>query len=1111
MSAKRELHLSLLGGMQITLDGVPTTDFISSKAPALLCYLAVIGRVQSRQALAGLLWGDVPDSNARASLRTVLWDLRQHFASHLIITRDSAAFNRDAPYWLDVEAFRQYIEDGLRDTAQEKLTEGQVAALEQAVALYRGDLLEGFYVSDAPLFEEWVVGERERLRQAALRALHTLSAHYVEQGAHHKGIETTARLLTLEPWLEEGHQQLMRLLALSGRRGAALAQYETCRRILREELNVEPMPETTALYEQIRRSTGSQLDDFTPPKHNLPPQLTPFIGRRRELSRLRELLQDPHYRLVTLVGPGGVGKTRLALKAAQHLVDQFAHGVWIVPLVEVGHKGDSEVVGQGRDLISPAVADALHFPFSGQRPPRDQLLDYLRRKRLLLLLDNLEHVVDEGADFAVEVLREAPNVTLLITSRHRLNLQSEYVMRLEGLPVPEYQDLSDLGDLGEVLTYSSLRLFSERADRTSWGFSLDLHNLPDVAKICRLVDGLPLGIELAAAWVEELSPAEIAYRIDQNLDYLITAQRDVPMRHRSIRAVLESSYQLLSRRERIILAQLSVFRGGFTSRAAAAVADASDSDLRSLLGKSLLSRIGSGRYEMHEWVRKFAAERLRQGPPDSTDLDTSRIERRHSLYYLDFLAQREAGLHGERPRRALVDIQREWENVKQAWCWAVSQTNGDPLERSLSALYRFLRLKGWFQMGELLVGAGIERIGISSELTESQRTTLRRLLIRQASLLNDQANYTQAMTTAQTAIEMAQDNPMARLEAAARLEYGRALLRRGKYALAQEQIEQALNWAGDMDGRATAASAHHLLGDVAEAQENHSLAQSQFEHALRLFRGIGDRLGESQALNALGVVAAKRGDYSLGQFCFEQALDLYQTIGHLHGEGKVYNNLGCVADTLGDYATAKMYQERALRICRELGDRGEEIEVLVDLALLLHHLGDNEAARSCSQEAVQLARMWHYRTVQGEAWTSLGHALARLEEWREATDAYTEALTLQRELGRLRMALEPLAGLARVALAQGDLSRAQSYAEEILEYFESGGNAEGTREPIRIYLSCYRVLRASQDSRADAMLEKAHALLQQRADRMEDQELRHSFLENVVAHRELLREWAAMG
>jgi hypothetical protein len=396
---------------------------------------------------------------------------------------------------------------------------------------------------DSAPFEEWLVVQREALHRQALDAFHDLAAYHEAQGAYEQAIVYGQRQLAMESWRESAHRQLMRTLALKGDRAVALAQYDTCCRALVQELGTEPEPETTALYERIRAGEELQAEEALPP-HNLPVQLSPFVGREAELAEIQARLRDPACRLLTLVGPGGSGKTRLALQAAAGQLDSYAQGVFFVSLAPL-----SSVEG-----IVPTIAQAIGFSLYGEGDPQQQLLNYLQQKNVLLILDDYTHLL-EGASIATEILKTAPAVQVLVTSRAGLHVQGEFRFAVEGMAYPE-------GDWGkDAANYGAVKLFLQSTQTMRPGFALAGEHLADVVRICRLVEGIPLGILLAAAWIEILTPGEIAAEIEQSLDFLESNLRDAPERQRSMRVVFDYSWKLLSERERAVMQALSVFRG----------------------------------------------------------------------------------------------------------------------------------------------------------------------------------------------------------------------------------------------------------------------------------------------------------------------------------------------------------------------------------------------------------------------------------------------------------------------------------------------------------------------------------------------------------------------
>jgi DNA-binding SARP family transcriptional activator len=444
------LKLFLLGSPLIEYDGKPI-DINRRKAVALLIYLAVTGDAHTRDGLATMLWSDFDQRRARASLRSALWDLNKTaIGPGLVVEPETVQLRVEAGLWVDATHFRQLLAacDSHGHAAHEVCPACR-DPLTEAVTLYRDDFLAGFTLPDAPEFDEWQFFQSENLRQKLASALERLIRLYQAQNELAEAIPYARRWLSLDPLHEPAHRQLMLLYAQSGQQAAALRQYQVCADALEAELGLAPNQETTILYEQIRagrlnpdqpisQSPTPVAETASPvvrsdliPRHNLPPQPTPFIGRETELADLANLIADPNTRLLTIVGPGGMGKTRLALEAAGAQVEHYPHGVYFVPLAPLT---------ESENLI-PATAQAVNFPFPrDERSPQQQLLDYFRQKQLMLVLDNFEHLLapsKDGLAFITDLLQAALQVKLLITSRERLKLSSETVFTLEGLDFPE--------------------------------------------------------------------------------------------------------------------------------------------------------------------------------------------------------------------------------------------------------------------------------------------------------------------------------------------------------------------------------------------------------------------------------------------------------------------------------------------------------------------------------------------------------------------------------------------------------------------------------------------------------------------------------------------------
>jgi DNA-binding SARP family transcriptional activator len=469
------LEIFTLGKLQIRRNGLTLADFPTRKVEALLVYLACTGRSHPREQLAELLWDDRTQSQSLTNLRATLSRLNEQVAPFLLINRKDVSIHPQAEVWVDSVELSAALHSNKRPQSISATTR-----LERAITLYKGDFLAGFYINESQGFEDWQLAERERLRVGVMEALSQLANFHLEQGRFDAGRIHATRLLELDPLREDAHRQMMMLLASGGQRSAALAHYDTCRRILAGEFGLEPEVATTTLYHQIR--SGAFVPPTAPLKTtvNVPAQPTPFIGREAELAQLEGYLDDSSCRLLTLIGPGGVGKTRLAYQAATSKAGDVASGVYAVPLSDVA---------SSRYLVS-TLAKCLTLQFYGGADQKAQLLDYLREKRLLLVMDNCEHVLD-GIELLVEILATAPGVKILATSRERLNLQGEWLFPVQGLPFP--QNENEPG----AETYSAMQLFVQSARHGDPGFHLD--DVTNVACICKLVEGLPLAIELGAS------------------------------------------------------------------------------------------------------------------------------------------------------------------------------------------------------------------------------------------------------------------------------------------------------------------------------------------------------------------------------------------------------------------------------------------------------------------------------------------------------------------------------------------------------------------------------------------------------------------------------------
>jgi predicted ATPase/DNA-binding SARP family transcriptional activator len=876
----QELRIELFGGLQISKGGVPVAGYISAKAPALLCYLAVTGRPHSRPALAGLLWGDWPEAEALGHLRKAIHNLRRLVDPWLSITPQSVALNDAAPLWLDVKAFEQHA--GCREQ------DGAPAAqrLQIAADLYRGDFLAGFYVREAPDFEEWVTAQRERLRQLAFRVLDTLAAYHAARDELAASIGCVTRLLALEPWREETHRQMIWLLARSGQRTAALAQYEACRRALRTELDVEPDEETTALHHRI-------LAAASPRPNNLPAQTTSFIGRRTALAHIVRLLADSGCRLVTLVGPGGVGKTRLALEAASTLTTDktgaFAGGVYLVSLA----------APRSSERIVSAIGGAVGFTFRAGGDPMAQLVAALGDRELLLLLDTFEPVID-SATLVADLLAGCSKLKVLVTSRQALNLRGEQQIPVAPLSLPDqgWKLPASEGTTAAPLP-EAVALFLDRARAVQPGFGLAGHGAA-VAEICARLDGLPLAIELAAARSLVLVPEAMLARLSSRLELLTGGARDLPARQQTLRTAIAWSYDLLTPAEQSLFARLAVFADSATQEAIEAVcSDGGDpapapgpvvqahplaEAIDSLQAKSLLQRFepaqGEPRFRMLDTVREYAWERLAEWA------ETDALRARHAAFYLALAEASELGLKGSEQQAWLDRLEAEHNNLRGALQWAIDGHRAETAQRLGSALYPFWIMRSYFdEAGRWLEAALDLPAPQPTALTSQANLTRAKALNAAGAITLDQGQYDRAIAHLEESLALRR-----RLEDHTGVMVTLAWL--GGAALQLDDLDRAEAYCRESlvmaqgkgpAGNSVAAFVLSRLGDIADLRGDYDTARSLYESGLALWREMDSKNGIVCGLGSLGALAASRGHYGQAIPLLRDMLSLaWETQDRLH-------------------------------------------------------------------------------------------------------------------------------------------------------------------------------------------------------------------------------------
>lgn len=918
-----KLKLVFFGPPQITHAELGDITLPNRKSLALLAYLAVeSAKAHRREALLALLWPELPTAAAQnnlrvtwSKLRKILKDPSAQPESFLLSSRLELQFNPKSDHWLDVAIFEKLLDD-IRIHAH---PDGQNCSecanrLEQAAELVRGEFLGGFTLGDCPVFDEWVSIQRERLHFQITDVLGKLTTHHESAENFGQAEGYARRLLELDPLQESAHRQLMRVLSKAGKRSAALGQYEICQRVLVDELGVAPAVETRALAEQIR---ARATDGTSLRAHNLPASSTRFFGRQREIQQLHELLSSEISGLVTLTGPGGVGKTRLAMQVASGLADHFPDGVW---LVELSALDDAQAVPS-------AVAAVLNLlEESGQAVV--QTLSYdLRDKSILLVLDNCEHLL-EACIQLVKVLRAAaPGLVVLATSRASLRLDGERVVRLQPLPSPDVEEnISSV----EALKFESVQLFINRAAKAHLNFRLTDETAPFAAQICRNLDGMPMAIELAAARAGKMPVEAIAQRLDQRFRWLNAQSPGSIPRQRTLHTMIDWSHDLLDAAERSLFHRLSVFTGGWTLEAAEAICTQDEfclEILTELVDQSLVEfgyDEGHRRYRMHETIRQYARQELR------ADGDETEVFARHARYFAGLVTEAAENAQGQTLGVRLDIIEDEHDNLRSAFNWLVAQDRELALTivADLGNDMKFWELRGHFEEGRRWLRRILEA---STDLISEARGYALLAAADLSSAIND-FEYGQDCALEGHQLFHELDHPQGVVDAKLVLA-GIADLS-GDQELLETTVEEAIVLSKEINYQPGLAEGSWLMGGHAYEQGDFDQAIQYLLPSIASWREINDQWELARVLNTLAVCLMEKGDFSEAGEVLQETAEINKSLGYLRGVALALHNLGDTAMRLDDYPRAKELNAESLKIRRELGLRRGYAFSFENLALL---------------------------------------------------------------------------------------------------------------------------------------------------------------------------------
>jgi predicted ATPase/DNA-binding SARP family transcriptional activator/DNA-binding CsgD family transcriptional regulator len=875
------VRIGLLGGFRLSVGPrlIEEGRWRLRKARSLLKLLALApGHRLHREQVMETLWPDSGMQKASNNLHYALHTVRRALepsamasgsaasSGYLFLRDEQLTLCPDSPLWVDVEAFEQAA------TTVRHAMEPQ--AFRAAIDLYSGELLP------QDRYEVWAEEKRAHLRGLYLSLLLEVSGIYEDRKEYGEAIEALGRVLAEVPAHEGAHVGLMRLYALLGRRREALGQYERLRDALHRELGSEPEGATVRLHEEIWAGTfpppdsplaaGSPLEDFRAAaaggRHNLPLTRTSFIGRERETLDVKRLLSMT--RLLTLTGVGGSGKTRLAIEVAKDLVEAYPDGAWLVELASLS---------QG-ELVPQAVARALKAREQPGRPLLETLMDTLRTKKMLLVMDNCEHLIEAVVRLVDALLDSCPGLRILATSRETLNAAGEVNWVVPSLTVPYSRQQAYTPQ--ELEAYESVRLFLERANQRKPSFELTSPNAQAVAQVCRRLDGIPLAIELAAGRMGVLSAEQLASRLEDFLK-LLTGGRTADPRHRTLRATLAWSHELLSEPERTLFRRLSVFAGGGTLEAAEEVCSGEGIEqddvldiLSKLVDKSLVVAEASPgvegelRYRMLEPIRQYGQERLQQ----SGEADATRD--RHAASFLALAEQAGPELRGPRQVMWLKRLDTERDNVRGAMRWLVGQGESQTVARIGWALWLLWWMHGHFSEGRRWME---EALAKGSAMTATARA---KALFVAGTMADGQAD------------------------------------RRSAEPLLEESLMH-FRELGDKLGSAFALSG---VGLVAVGQGHHERGVAFFQEAVDLFLEIGERWGASVTLSFLAVGWFGRGDPIRAKQLAERGLELARESGATEGICVACHTGAMVAQAEGDHERARRLLQEGLKLAAEAGN-----------------------------------------------------------------------------------------------------------------------------------------------------------------------------------------------
>jgi predicted ATPase/DNA-binding SARP family transcriptional activator len=885
------LEVRLISKFDIQYDAKPVI-LLSRAAQSFFAYLILTaGTLHRREKLAGMLWPDESEQKARTYLRNELWRIRKALphksnVEYLVTDNLTVGFNPSSAYWLDIAGLKN-----LSDTASAE-------ELIEVLPSYQGELLPGFY-------EDWVVSEREHLQVLFEQKIACLLEVLEKEKRWQDILEWAERWISLGQVPEAAYRALMVAYDALEDHAKVASTYERCKQALRE-LDLEPSEETRALALK-RRS-----------KLHVPIPLTSFIGREKELKEVADLFSKS--RLVTLTGSGGVGKTRLAIQMVAEVLDLFPDGVWFLDLAPLTDSA----------LVPNTLASLIGLRESGEMAVTELLINYFRSRTALIIFDNCEHLIDASAQLINSLLTSCEHIAILATSRETLQVAGELPYRVPSLEIPKPN--TEFNFL-EISSMEAIKLFVERAAVALPRFVLNQQNAMPIVQICQRLDGIPLALELAAARTNVLTVGQILKHLNDRFNLLTNGLRSVLPRHRTLRATIEWSHELLSEKERILFRRLAVFMGGWTLEAAKEVCRENGIGseeilnlLSQLVNKSLVlvetPNNSETRYRSLETIRQFALETLRESD------DERSVQVLHLNFFVRFAEDIGSKLQGAEQLECLNRLEKDYDNLRVALEQSKTSGNIDAGLRIAWSLMLFWSARGYWSEAKVFL------IHILTLPDAMHKTSLRvkGLLVAGlvATLLNDIAI---AQSWLDEGIEIARDlGPDSKSLLAISLGLKGYSIIGSDLSLAQSLCEDALAMGREIDDKYVIANVLDYLGNIYSTRGDYTAARAASDESVTVFLDTKNRWMSSRPLGNLGLICYQLGDYDAARSYLQAGLEIYREIGDQANIAFILATLADIDCIQGDYLHAGVLYEESLAIRQRMGDE-------FSIALLIANLG----------------------------------------------------------------------------------------------------------------------------------------------------------------------------